>query len=156
MRRNEREVNNHNEIIDILKRCNTIRLGLSTEDGVYIVPVSFGIETDKETIVLYFHSSKLGRKADALTKNPVVAIEGDIFYAIEKTAHGITTRYECIMANGICERLETVAEKQQGLNCITARYGYADYPLDRCKGFAAVDVYRIKLTNITAKRNLSE
>ena len=39
MRRKNREVTDMNEILDILRRCDTIRLGLTGADGPYVVPV---------------------------------------------------------------------------------------------------------------------
>lgn len=43
MRRKEREVTNLKDIVDILTRCDTIRIGMQGEIHHYVVPVSFGV-----------------------------------------------------------------------------------------------------------------
>lgn len=44
MRLKNREINNFNEIVDVLERCNTLRIAFRGDEYPYIVPVSFGIK----------------------------------------------------------------------------------------------------------------
>lgn len=154
MRRKEREVQKVEDIFDILTRCVTLRLGLQDDEGAYIVPLSFGAEREGNTIHLYFHSAKVGRKCTLLKRQPEVTIESDIFHTVEDTKQGPTTRYECVMGRGRCQELTTQAEKIRGLDVINRHYGYPDYPLETCGHLNAAAIYRITLTTVSGKRNL--
>ena len=155
MRRKDREVTEKSEIIDILRRCNTIRIGIQGEQYPYVVPVSFGLEVIDENPVVYFHGAREGMKVDLLRKNPFVCVEGDIFIKVEKTEHGITTRYESFIGFGKCEFLVNNDEILHGLKTLIDHYGYYDYPLDRCMGLQFLLMGRIKFETITGKRNMT-
>ncbi len=62
MLRKDREITNEAEMIDILRRCDTLRVAFLDDEYPYIVPVSFGMEVDGENIVLYFHGLREARK----------------------------------------------------------------------------------------------
>ena len=154
MLRKEREINDFAEIVDVLKRCDTIRIAMQGEDYPYVVPVSFGMQVIDDIVTLYFHGPHRGRKFELLQKQPKVCVEGDIFLKVEPTSYGITTRYESVIGFGTVEPT-TGEEKVHGLRAITEHYGFPAYPLERCKGLAAASVYKITLTELTGKRNKS-
>lgn len=156
MRRKDREVQDQAELFDILNRCDTVRIGIQGDPYPYVVPVSFGMEIVDNTAVIYFHCAKQGMKVDLLRANPHVCIEGDIFIKVEKTAHGITTRYESVLGFGACELLTDADEIMHGLKLMTCHYGYYDYPLDRCMGLNHLLIGKIVLDKLTGKRNLPE
>jgi len=156
MRRKDREVTDFAEVTDILRRCDTLCIGISGEEHPYVVPVSFGLTSAEDGMpVVWFHCARQGHKSDLLSRHPVVCIEGHIFHKTEKTAHGITTRYESVIGSGVAGRAEG-EEILTGLKSITDHYGFADYPLERCKGLAATAVYKIELRELTGKRNPAE
>lgn len=154
MRRKEREIQNRVEIFDILNRCDTIRIGMQGNEYPYVVPVSFGMEVVNDKAVVYFHCAQQGMKVDLLRANPYVCVEGDIFMQVEKTAHGITTRYESVIGLGECQILTDVDEIKHGLKVLLDHYGYYEYSLDGCMGMNHLLVGKIVLDQITGKRNL--
>ncbi len=154
MRRKDRAVTSQNEILDILQRCSTIRIGIAGANHPYVVPVSFGLEVVGGKIFVYFHCAQQGFKLDLLKENSSVCIEGDIFYKVEPIEHGITTRYESIIGFGKCTFLSDDKEIIHCLRLITEHYGYPDYPLERCKGLANLFIGKIAIDTITGKRNL--
>ena len=154
MRRKDREIQDYNEILDILIRCDTIRIGLRGEKYPYVVPVSFGAEMDDGKPVVYFHCARQGLKLDLLADDPRVCIEGDIFIKTETTAHGITTRYESVIGFGECRLVVDENEIVHGLKLLTNHYGYHDYPVERCSGVEHLFVGKIILDEITGKQNL--
>ena len=79
MNRKDREVKDFTDVIGILKRCHTIRLGLMNKDIAYVVPVSFGLDVVDGQVVIYFHGAVAGLKVDCLTQNNRICIESDIF-----------------------------------------------------------------------------
>lgn len=153
MKRKKQEIRTLPEIVAVLERCPTLRLGLMNHDFPYVVPVSFGLEVAGDKVVIYFHTSPTGLKADCLARNDHVCIEADIFYRVEPTKIGITARYESVIGVGRARRLEG-EEKLRGLRRLVEHYGYADYPLDRCKGVENAVVYKIELAELTGKQNL--
>jgi uncharacterized protein len=154
MRRSEREITDKQEIFDVLRRCDTLRIAVQDSDAPYIVPVSFGMEVIDDQAVVYFHCAQAGRKLDLMRAHPRVCVEGDIYLGVEKTAHGITTRYESIIATGECHFLSESEDILHGLKLLTEHYGYSGYPLERCAGLAHLLVGRIILEEISGKRNL--
>lgn len=153
MNRKEREVKDFFDIVDILKRCNTIRLGLINQDSTYVVPVSFGLDIVDNKAVIYFHSAQKGLKVDCIAQNNHICIEADIFYKVEPTKMGITARYESVIGTGVVSKVDGEG-KIYGLRKLVEHYGYNDFPLDRCKGIDNAAVYKIILSDITGKRNL--
>lgn len=155
MRRKDREIKSFHEIVDVLRRCDTIRIGIQGEKYPYVVPVSFGVAQENNKVIVYFHCAKQGCKIDLIEKNPDVCIEGDIFVKTESTLHGITTRYESVIGFGTAIKMEG-NEAVKGLKSIVEHYGYADYPIEECKGVSVAAVYKICLNEISGKRNLAE
>ena len=155
MRNKKREVTDVKEIFDILSRCDTVRIGIQGESFPYIVPITPAVEMAEGKAVVYFHCAKEGMKIDLLRANPNVCVEGDIFIKTEKTAHGITTRYESVIGFGRCEFSEDEAEIIKALRLLVEQYGYPDFPLESCKSLSHVLGGKIVLDEITGKRNLA-
>ena len=155
MRRKEREVVDFSEMLDILSRCQTIRMGMKGSDFPYVVPISFGFEVVNGQIIIYAHGAPKGLKNEYLSADNRVCVEADIFHVIEKTEMGITTRYESIIGFGRYETVTSQEEKINGLKLMTERYGFSDYPLERCRGLENANVFKIVLEKITGKRNLA-
>jgi len=155
MKRKEREICRSEDIIDVLKKCNTLSIGFQGDDYPYVVPVSFGIVCKGDKLYIYFHGAKSGYKVEQINKNPVVCVEGHVFHKVEPTKYGITTRYESIIGFGTVEKAEG-DEIAAGLKSITEHYNYPEYPIGRCKGLPMTAVYRINIEKMTGKRNLPE
>lgn len=154
MRRRDREVTEQSEVLEILERCDTLRIGIQGEKYPYVVPVSFGVETREEQAVIYFHCARQGKKVELLMQNPSVCVEGDVFYKTEETEHGITARYESVIGFGECRFLSEKEEILHGLTVLMEHYGYSQYPLAECMGLPHLLVGEIVLTSLSGKRNL--
>ena len=154
MRRKDREVTDLGRMLDILRRCDTVRIGISGPDGPYVVPVSFGLAEEDGTPVVYFHCAREGLKLDLLRQDPRVCVEGDIMIRTETTGHGITTRYESVIAHGTCRILQDEASSVRGLRAICDHYGYTDYDFRNCRALQYLLVCRIPLDTLTGKHNL--
>lgn len=153
MNRKDREITNQVEILHLLNRCDTLRLGLFNGDFPYVVPVSFGLDIVDDAAVIYFHGAKRGWKADCIKQNPHVCVEADIFYKVEPWKMGITARYESVIGFGEIEVVPEV-EKVYGLTKILEHYNYPEHPVNQCKGLQNTIVYKILLHSLTGKRNL--
>lgn len=152
MIRKDREITDVNEIIEVLKQCDTVSIAFHDNEYPYILPVSFGVVTGENTVI-YFHGANRGKKIDLIESNPKVCVEGHIFREIVSSGHGITTKYESIIAYGSVVKVEG-EEVITGLNSITEHYAYPDYPVGSCKELPYTAVYKVVISDITGKRNV--
>lgn len=149
MRKSEREIKDFDKIIDIIKNTNTIRLGLNDEPYPYVVPVSFGYDVKEDKLSFYFHGATIGKKVDLINKNPLVCVEGDIFYRYMDTIKSVTCLYDSFIAYGKCVKL-TGNDAIYGLKQILDHCNYKDHPFNT-NALSIVNVYKIEIDSITAK-----
>ena len=150
MRRSDREVTGFNEITDILRRADTLRLGLHDDPYPYIVPLSFGYEAAEGRISLYFHGATEGLKHKLIKHNPHVCVEADIFHRYAEVGGGITTEYESFIGFGKAERV-TGTQAAKGLDLLLEHCGYVGYSYTQAE-LDATGVYKITLESFTGKR----
>ena len=153
MRRNDREIKNSDEIIDILRRADTIRLGINGDPFPYVVPLSFGFEDRAGEIRLYFHGAKEGFKHTLLDKNNHVCIEADILHRYEETEDSLTAKYESVIGFGTAEVVQG-DEAAHGMDLMCSHCGYHGFTYD-LNALEFTQIYRITLSKITGKRNIS-
>ena len=120
MRRKDREVTDPGEIDAILRRCHVCRLAMADEEGLYLVPLSFGYTLEDGQLTLYFHSAQEGRKIRAITRCPQVAFEMDTGYRLtgENSPCSYSCCYESITGTGRAELLADPREKAVGLQVL--------------------------------------
>ena len=77
MRRKDREVTRHGDLMEMVARFKVCRLGLWDGREVYVVPLNFGYEEKNGSLSLFFHCAREGRKLDILQNRPEVSFEMD-------------------------------------------------------------------------------
>lgn len=155
MRRTDREVTDLNEIFDILRKNNSLSLGMNGGEYPYIIPMTFGCEMEDGKIVVYLHSAATGTKWELLGKDPRVCIEAALYYRTEEVmGAGVTAKYESVIGFGKAERLTEVKDKVAGLKSILDHYNHSGFPVTSCKGLSMCEVYKVVLESVTGKRNL--
>jgi nitroimidazol reductase NimA-like FMN-containing flavoprotein (pyridoxamine 5'-phosphate oxidase superfamily) len=156
MRRSDRQITDFNEIVDVFRCADTIRLGMHDEPYPYVVPLSFGFEVVGDKITVYFHGAKEGLKHELIAKNPHTCVEADIFHGYaevpkgERRPRSVTTEYESVIGFGVCE-LVTGDESARGLDLLLTHCGFDGFVYDR----AVLDVtaiYKITLESVMGKR----
>lgn len=112
MRNKTNEVTEFSEIVDIIARCDTIRIAMFDEPYPYIVPVNFGEEVVDGQIVFYIHTGYEGKKNELLKKNPNVAFEMDCNHELyyRESNMSCNFRYESVVGTG---RMEIVPEEEK-------------------------------------------
>ena len=68
MRNKSNEVKEFSEIVDIISRCDTIRIAMFDEPYPYIVPVNFGEEIIGDQVVFYIHIDYEGKRIDTFNE----------------------------------------------------------------------------------------
>ena len=57
MRRKDREIQDFDEIIEVMKKCDVCRVAMRGEEYPYMVPLNFGMEVEETQVTLYFHGA---------------------------------------------------------------------------------------------------
>jgi nitroimidazol reductase NimA-like FMN-containing flavoprotein (pyridoxamine 5'-phosphate oxidase superfamily) len=151
-RRKDRTMKDLGEIEALLGRMAVGRLGLSTEDGPYVVPVNYVFDEG----YVYFHSGHKGRKVEALRANPRVCFlvdEPGPQVTWDKGC-GITQIYESVMCFGKAEFIEEIAERRRILEMLINKYvpggNHVPIPDGTVENMAVV---RIHIEWMTGKAN---
>jgi nitroimidazol reductase NimA-like FMN-containing flavoprotein (pyridoxamine 5'-phosphate oxidase superfamily) len=149
MRRSDKEVKDLNEIVDILRRCNTIRLGLHDAPYPYVVPLSFGMEVLDGRISIYFHGATEGLKHDLIRANPHVCVEASLFYGYKETKTSVATEYESVIGFGKAV-LVSGEEAIKGLDLLLEHCEFGGYQYDH-KVLDVTAVYKVTFDTFTGK-----
>lgn len=153
MRRSDREVSDMEEMIEIIKKCDVCRVAFFDEEYPYLLPMNFGFSFDRETLELYFHSAKEGKKLSLIKNNPKVSFEMDCSHQLitSEDDSNCTMAYESICGNGEVIMLAEEA-KVSALTQIMKQY--TDKPSFEFNASAlqVVSVFKIKVYHITGKR----
>jgi len=152
VRRSDREIKNRDEILDVLQRADTIRLGINGDPFPYVVPLSFGLEDCGGEIHLYIHGAKEGFKHTLLDQNNRVCVDASIFHEYIETETGLSAKYESVIGFGTAE-VVVGEEAVKGLDLICSHCGYDGYEYD-VSGLEFMRIYRITLSAVTGKRRM--
>ncbi len=134
MRRSDREIRDKNEILEVMEKCDVCRLAFNdTEQGYpYILPLNFGMKTDGEQVILYFHGASEGRKYELTAKDNRVSFEMDCGHqlVLDEASGNCTMNYESVIGRG---RVEIVsgAEKDDALRVLMQHYREEDFPYNK-------------------------
>jgi nitroimidazol reductase NimA-like FMN-containing flavoprotein (pyridoxamine 5'-phosphate oxidase superfamily) len=138
-------------LLELLDRAPFGSLGISTEAGPYVAPISFARNGDH----LVFHGAS-GRKSAALARDGRVSlsvvdsprlVNGD-------TACNCTFDYYSLLVWGTAELLLEAEERSTALRAIVAKYHPAglDLPFDT-GAFNSTVVYRLAVHSVSEKHH---
>jgi len=153
MRKSDREITEFEEIVAVVDKCDTVRLGLYGEDYPYIVPLSFGYEAENGKLCVYFHCASEGKKIDIIEKDNRACMEFDVFNSYAETGHSVTADYESVILFGRVVKCEG-EEKVKGLEKLLQHCGFGDgkYSARECAFLPLVAVYKVESERMTGKR----
>lgn len=129
MRRSDREIQNINDIIQVMEKCDVCRLALNDNDYPYILPLNFGMQTENGQIILYFHGANEGKKYELIEKDNHASFEMDCSHNlvtnISNGSCSCTMEYESVIGYG---QIEIVSddEKYHALNLLMKHYHNED------------------------------
>lgn len=151
MRKSNREIKEFVKIVELLDRCQVIRLGLHSDDYPYIVPLSFGWEVNGDKLEIYFHCAKEGKKLDLIGANNKVCIEADILNGYKPTEKSVTADYESVIGFGTAKQVAG-DEAIHGIKLLLEHCGISGYSPEDCVLTKIVAVYKITIESITGKK----
>lgn len=153
MRRKDREVSKTEEIKHIIEKCKVCHLAMVDKGLPYVVPLNFGYIIDENSLTLFFHSAKTGRKLDILNANNAVcfemAYEGKLGYIENPCNSGYY--FESVHGFGHVEFIEDINEKCNALTLLMKHQSKQDFIFTE-KQVNSVCVYKVVSTDFIGKR----
>ena len=153
MRKSDREIKSKEEIIDIIKRCDVIRLAFNNGDYPYILPLNFGFEVKNDKVIFYLHSALEGTKVDIMKKDNRASFEMDTKYELQyyEERGYCTMSYESIIGRGRI-RILPEDEKMNALKKLMGHYHKSEDTYFNPAAISRTLVYSLEVEEMTAKR----
>jgi len=150
MRRREQEITDRAELLRILAGARVCRLAMAEGERPYLVPLTFAL--DGQDLVL--HSARVGRKIEALRRNPAVCfeVEEGVAVAPAATACDFGMTFRTVIGFGEVEFVEDRAERARLLALFAPRYGAPEGALPDAE-VQRTCVLRVRVRELTGKRS---
>ncbi len=168
MRRKDREIKEPADILAIIEKADSCRLGLIDDrDGTpapYVVALNFGFEPGPEGSphgTFWFHCAREGLKLELLRRHPEVCVQldGDHVPVANALSCGWGMKYASLLARGRARIVEEPEPRRHGLDCLMAHYErlWGLPPGGRLreyddKNVALTTIFRVDVDSVTAKR----
>lgn len=152
MRRSDREITDFSEIVEVMKKCDVVRLAMNDGDYPYILPLNFGMAVENGRVELYFHGAAEGRKYSIIAKDNRASFEMDCGHRLVTRPEkgSCTMEYESVIGRGRMDILPD-SEKLPALKQLMEHYGKGDFPINQAVLERTV-MMRLRVEEMTAKR----
>jgi nitroimidazol reductase NimA-like FMN-containing flavoprotein (pyridoxamine 5'-phosphate oxidase superfamily) len=120
MRRRERQIELP-EIKAIIEQCKVMHIAMNDQPFPYVVPTSYGYEWQDDTLILYSHGARQGKKRTLIANDPHVCVEidgGATLMAAAQNAPHYSAAYQSVIGFGIAELVDDVAVKRHALDLL--------------------------------------
>ena len=123
MRRNDREIRDFDEILEVMKKCDVCRIAMQGSEYPYMIPLNFGMTVDGQQVTLYFHGAQRGMKYDLLSRNNKVCFEMDCGHMLftDMERGNCTMCYESVIGFGVVEDVPE-EQKKEALDALMEHY----------------------------------
>lgn len=154
MRRNDREITDYSEILEIMRKCDSCGVAFFNEKYPYIVPLNFGVTFMNHEFRLYFHGVAVGTKMELLKKNPNVAFEMDCSHRLildDDVACRSTMEFESVCGNGTMKILSQ-DKKIEALQILMNQYQSGKKHEFSDNDLKKIEVMELVVDEISGKR----
>ena len=153
MRQKNREITDIQEIIEVMKQCDVVRLALNDDEYPYILPLNFGMDVSDGKIILLFHSALEGHKIDLIKKDNRASFEMDCKHQLQyfDDIGYCTMSYESVIGIGKIRILKD-EEKMQALRKLMDHYHPDENAYFNPAAVERTMVYTLEVEKITGKR----
>jgi nitroimidazol reductase NimA-like FMN-containing flavoprotein (pyridoxamine 5'-phosphate oxidase superfamily) len=149
MRRKDLEITDTKETEAIIESGKVCRIALSHNDRPYVVPMNHGYKDN----ALYFHSAKVGKKIDLITRNNNVCFEITTDHGIMNTGIPCNweNRYACVIGYRKAFLVDDPEDKIRALTILVGHYAPGTiYDLSE-ENLSRTAVIRIDMEEMTGK-----
>jgi nitroimidazol reductase NimA-like FMN-containing flavoprotein (pyridoxamine 5'-phosphate oxidase superfamily) len=153
MRKKDKSIAKREAIDSIIHESQICHLACSLDDQPYVIPISFGYDGQ----IVYFHTSRAGKKNDIFHKNPRVCLSFETNISLvtdDRSACGWTFDFQSVIATGEIKEIGDPALKNAGLNQIMRHYSGKDWEMPE-REISKTKIWGVELKNITGKRSPS-
>lgn len=152
MRRNDREITQFDEMVEVMRRCDVCRVALNAQEVPYIVPLNFGMEVNGEQVILYFHGANEGTKYDLIARDNRASFEMDCGHSLimDNEKQSCSMAYESVIGRGLVEMVAD-KDKMRALKLIMAHYRQEDFPFSETVADRTY-VFKLIVSEMTGKR----
>ena len=154
MRRKDREITDVDEMINIMKKCDTCAIALNDEETgfPYIVPLNFGMEVKEGQVFLYFHGAMKGKKLDLIQKDNRATFEMDCEhnFILYEERMSCTMGFASVIGHGTIE-IVSDEDKYEALKILMRQYHAEDFKFDT-RMMSVTTVLKMTVTDMIGKR----
>lgn len=152
MRRKDREIKDFDEMLKIIKKCDSCVVALNDDGFPYIVPLNFGMAVEDGQLYLYFHCAAEGTKLDLIRKDNRVTFEMDCEhnFILYEERMSCTMGYASVIGHGLME-IVPEEEKLEELKILMRQYHAEDFKFNTAP-VNVTTVLRMKVLDMTGKR----
>jgi len=152
MRRTDKEIESREEIDGIIRGSDVCRIAMAMDNMPYVVPVSFGYDGES----IYIHTAREGKKINHFRNNNDICFELERnvkLFENPENACKWTFSYESVIGFGKIHELESLEQRQIGLNKIMSHYSGKEWVFGQDK-LNDIRVWKIEIASITGKRSI--
>lgn len=152
MRRKDREITDYDEMIKIMKKCDSCVVALNDEGFPYVVPMNFGMNMEDGQLYLYFHCATQGRKLDLIRKDNRATFEMDCEhnFILYEERMSCTMGYASVIGHGTIEFVPE-DEKFRALKILMNQYHAEDFKFNTDM-MKVTNVLKMKVLDMVGKR----
>ena len=153
MRRSDREVNDIKQLQKILNECKVCHVAMVDEGYPYVIPLNYAYELEENTLTLYFHCAKEGRKINILHQNNNVCFEMCIEGApVNAHINPCNSGYyfSSILGFGKVEFISETSEKKRILSLLLKHQANLDVTFNEAQA-SSVCIFKIATQDFTGK-----
>ncbi|NPV45661.1 MAG: pyridoxamine 5'-phosphate oxidase family protein [Armatimonadetes bacterium] len=149
MRRQEREIADHQLIEWLLRKGQVLYLAMCDGEQPYVLPLSYGYDGQN----LYIHSALEGRKLQVLRRNPRVCfvVEPQRELIASQTPCNWSFRYRSVIGEGTVAIVEDLAERAAALHILMRQHGGVGGDYDSAV-LARTMVLKVEITSLSGKQ----
>ncbi len=151
MRRKDREINDFDEMIKIIRKCDSCVIALNDDGFPYVVPLNFGLDIEGDQVYLYFHCAMEGKKLDLIRKDNRVTFEMDCEhnFILYEERMSCTMGYASVIGHGTMEFVSN-EDKLKSLKILMRQYHAEDFQFNE-KMANVTTVLRLKVSDMIGK-----
>ena len=153
MRRADREITDFNDMIQIIKKCESCVIAMNDDGYPYVVPLNFGLDIEEgNQVYLYFHCAMEGKKLDLLKKDNRVTFEMDCEhqFILYEERMSCTMGYASVIGHGTIE-IVADEDKYESLKILMRQYHAEDFKFNTDM-MKVTTVLKMTVTDMLGKR----
>lgn len=151
MRRNDKEIKDHEIILKVLNQSETCRIALCNGLKPYIVPMNFAYHDN----TLYLHSATEGRKINILRKNNNISFQMDVKTQVvtNEIPCNWGMKYLSVIGSGKAQFIQDAMEKKEAMDIIMAKYSSESIFEYSGEALNSILVIKIEIEEMTGKKS---